>query len=677
MQLHVDSNTEEEAATRRRRFLTRMNIFFFVIFIIFTLIIVRLAILQFIQGHDLRSQMMEIGKVRIEVAPVRGTIYDATGTKLASSLPTHSLYFKIETAYKTEEAKRIARELFEVFAKYGDPKKELTEKKILELMDIDSRINYGYVPRLIKIDLTKEEIAYFLEHRMSYPYIEIVEEGIRQYDERQIASQFIGYLRPFNSAKQSVEKYKLIEEEKPPAAPSYLEKEYVGFDGLELMYQDVLRGANGYKTYPINAEGKIIGPMTLTKPVRGQSIHLTLNKDVQLKSQKAIESHLQKLRSSNIKAEYAPNARTGYAVAMEVKTGNIVAMANVPDYDSNMWRSGRVVRSEDLKKVGSNIYNGSVREVYQDYGSVKENNVHPSSLVYLGSTMKPLTVLIGLQEGLISPYTTYMDIGYAQFGKKGNARVYNASRHAYGSMDAAKALSTSSNAFMIDKIGNPLYMQHGKEKGLEIWDSYMKAFGLGTSTGSGFPKESMGIRDYMQEQQSGQTALALASFGQQGKYTALQLAQYTATLANHGKRLKPQFVSKITDAEGKVVQEMKPEVLNEIYFKDEYWKVIEDGMSKVGVPAFDGFPYEVMRKTGTSEQDVPGPKKRVENAVFIAYAPAKNPVLAVAVVVPEGGYGAWGAAPIAREIFEAYDEHIGLTGKPQSGNGTSGTKATN
>lgn len=193
----------------------------------------------------------------------------------------------------------------------------------------------------------------------------------------------------------------------------------------------------------------------------------------------------------------------------------------------------------------------------------------------------------------------------------------------------------------------------------------MKAFGLGTLTGSGFPAESEGIRDYMQADQTGQASLAYASFGQQGKYTTLQLAQYAATLANHGKRLKPQFVSKITDASGKTIKEMKPEIIGEIKFKQEYWDTVERGMLGVGVRGFDGFPYKFVRKTGTSEQAIPNRKELVENAVFIAYAPAEEPVLAVAVVVPEGGYGAWGAAPIARHIFDAYDEHFGLKGKPR------------
>ena len=192
----------------------------------------------------------------------------------------------------------------------------------------------------------------------------------------------------------------------------------------------------------------------------------------------------------------------------------------------------------------------------------------------------------------------------------------------------------------------------------------MKEFGLGVSTESGLIGESAGVIDYYSEAERGstQSALVYASFGQQGKYTTLQLAQYTAMLANRGKRMKPQFVNEIRSSTGELLESFEPVVLNEVDIDEEYWKEIESGMSQVGVQGFDGFQHSFNRKTGTSEQDVKG--RVAENAVFIAYAPAENPKLAVAVVIPDGGFGGWGAAPIAREIFDAYDAVYGLGDKP-------------
>jgi penicillin-binding protein 2 len=216
---------------------------------------------------------------------------------------------------------------------------------------------------------------------------------------------------------------------------------------------------------------------------------------------------------------------------------------------------------------------------------------------------------------------------------------------------------------MAKMIGDALYNRDG-DKGVDIWDSYMKQFGLGADTGSGLPYENRGIIEYFHERDaaSSQSALIRASFGQMGRYTTLQLAQYTAMLANQGKRMKPQFVNAVKDAEGKVIQSFEPVVLNKVQIPQAYWDEVYSGMAQVKVAAFNDAPYQVLRKTGTSEQQTS--VGFVDNAVFIAFAPAENPVLAVAVVVPEGGFGANGAGPIARKIFDAYDEAVGLSGVP-------------
>jgi penicillin-binding protein 2 len=214
---------------------------------------------------------------------------------------------------------------------------------------------------------------------------------------------------------------------------------------------------------------------------------------------------------------------------------------------------------------------------------------------------------------------------------------------------------------MIDEIGKKLYTQYGAG-GIDIWDKYMKQFGLGVSTGIDLPNEWLGYREYTNEQESSLTRLVYASFGQQGKYTAMQLAQYTTMLANKGKRMEPQLVSEIRDSEGNVVEKMKPKVLSTVDFNDAYWNEVQRGMA-TEVTAFSGFPYDFARKTGTSTQVVGG--KLVDNGVFIAYAPRENPKLAVAVVIPEGGFGSNSAAPVARAIFDAYDEEFGLDGVPK------------
>jgi penicillin-binding protein 2 len=279
----------------------------------------------------------------------------------------------------------------------------------------------------------------------------------------------------------------------------------------------------------------------------------------------------------------------------------------------------------------------------------------------LGSTVKPLTVLVGLMEKLITPNSTYYDTGQFTFGRD-KTTIRNSDGRAWGELNPWQAIWHSSNTYMAAMIGNKLYLE--RKDGLDIWDKYMKMFGLGVLTGSGLPGEIEGRRDYIYEAKaaSPQSALVRASWGQMGKYTTLQLAQYAAMLANRGKRLKPIFVEKITTYDNQPIRTVETEVLNEVDIPKEYWDLVQKGMELVGKSGFEGFPYRVATKTGTSTQSVAG--REVDNAVFIAYAPADKPKLAVAVVVPEGGFGAYGAAPIARKIFDAYDRVIGLTGVP-------------
>jgi len=665
----VSNNRTEEAQKReirnRRHFSFRLNVFFFATFAVFSVLIVRLAYLQFVEGDNLRAMEHQNGSKTVPVPPIRGNIYDSEGNAIAYSVSTQSLYYTLDMKMKEEQARELAAGLVEIFDKYGDKSvKPLTVDNVFERMDLKSRVQYSYQPRRIKTGLTKEEIAYFSEHNDKFKGIEVVEESIRQYSEDKVAIQLVGYMKRLSGAKD-LDKYKEINEGQKDPALKYIETEEVGFDGLELMYQDELRGSNGIKEYPVNSRGEIIGPMKLTKPVKGENLFLTINRNVQATMQQAITEQIKFVQTAKGKQYENAHPTTGYAVAMEVDTGKVVAMASMPDYDPSVWQSS--ISQKDWEAIQYFYNNGTIREVQPPYEKYEERKNHPSSLVYLGSTQKPLSVLLGLNEKLFTTSTVFNDPGYFEFGRKGHeVRIRNASNAVNGKLTASRAIEKSSNAFMSAMVGDKLYKQYKGDEGMDIWDSYLKQFGLGVTTGSGLQNESAGVVDYLEnvKREGLQSVLIRASWGQQAKYTTLQLAQYAAMLANHGKRMKPQFVNEIRDVNGNVTQQYQAEVLNSIDIPKEYWNAIEAGMSKVGVQGFEGVPYTFNRKTGTSQQDV-GNRSRVENAVFIAYAPADKPKLAVAVVIPDGGYGGWGAAPIARKIFDAYDANVGLYGTPR------------
>lgn len=654
----------EQEIAMQRHFNIRLNIFFFSAFAIFTVIIVRLAILQFVEGPTLSQQESSLRVKDVPLAPTRGTIYAAGGEKLAYSTPVQSLYITLQKDYSNTErglknrpeALELADKLKEVFDKYGKADTAMTKEEIIEAMDLEYRKQNGFSPRRIKIDLTSGEVAYFLERKSDFPGIDIVEESIRHYDKDTVAVQTVGYIRKYSNASTNIDFYKQIraQTETPPDM-QYTETEDVGYDGLELQYQTELRGKNGYKSVPIDPRNMATGIAEITPPVKGYDLHTNINKNVQMIAEQAILDQIDWVHTNRVSGKVHPYAKTGYAVAIEVDTGNVVAMASMPDYDTNVWQSGGI-SPENWQQISSSYQNGTITPF-----SAGRSGHEFDSTVLLGSTIKPLSVLIGLNEGLFTPSTTYSDNGAAYFGRNDSARVRNSGNHAYGRINPTEAIKNSSNAFMVDMVGEKLYYKYRNE-GIEVWDKYMKQFGLGVSTGVDLPNEYLGMLEYKDESETVLSRLAYASFGQQAKYTAMQLAQYTVMLANKGKRMEPHVVNKITDANGNIIKQFEPTVLNEVDFKDAHWDTVINGM-RTSVSAFNGFPYDFARKTGTSEQDYRG--RRLENGVFIAFAPRENPKLAVAVVIPEGGFGAYSAAPVARKIFDAYDQEYGLDGVPK------------
>jgi penicillin-binding protein 2 len=668
----ANDDPQQQEAAKRSHFTFRVNLIFFCTFFFFSILIVRLAVLQFVEGSQLKAEEANNTKMDTPIGPIRGNIYDRGGAPLAFTSSTQSLYFRMESDQKKDDVITLARKLEEIFKEHGTPPNNLLgAAEIIKEMDVGYDLDkntttapsYSFVPRRLKSGLSNDEIAYILERRDELKWLEIMEESIRTYDNGPIAAQLIGYMRPFSTAREpnnGLPFYKNKDNTK-----GYLDTEYVGYDGIELMYQEELRGKNGSKTYPVNASQKIIGKVSVKAPEKGNNLYLTINKNVQEVAEQAIIDQLAAAKKTSNRSASAPNARAGYAVAIEVETGKVVAMASMPDYDPNIWNG--VVLTSEYNRIQPFINNGTITSAFPDYPPAELKN-HPTSVVYVGSIIKPLSVLIGLNEGLFGVDTLYNDTGEYTYGKDNGSKLTNSDRASYGYINAADAIWHSSNTFMSAMVGYKLHQKYGSQSA-DIWESYLNKFGLGVPSGSGLPRENAGISEFKtNEKESMQSRMVFASWGQNEKYTTMQMAQYAATLASRGKKLKPLLVDKIETYEGQPVQTMEPVVMEETTFPKPYWDSVIKGMEKVFVTGFDGFPYPYARKTGTSTQSVGG--KLIDNAVFIAFAPVEKPKLAIAVVVPEGGFGSWNAAPIARKIFDAYDQYYGLDGVPKGAKGT-------
>ncbi|MFC4076894.1 peptidoglycan D,D-transpeptidase FtsI family protein [Salinithrix halophila] len=639
----------------------RLHVLWIIVFLLFVALLLRLSWVQLGGGDKYHKLAAENNFKQIPVVAPRGNIYDRNGKLLVGSQTLYTAIY-LETDESAEAKLATAKKLAKAL--------DMPLSEVMKNMDVglDSKGNQvprkqpPYYPKKIKDRLTKKEVARLSENTADYKGVNVILEPLREYRDDTFAVQTIGYVRQFQGAKTALEKYKKAQKE--PDEGGYLDWEQVGMDGIEYSYQDQLRGHNGYRLVRVNSSGKLVEVIKQVNPKPGNSLYMTLDEKMQLEGERFTEKHLEYLRNRAPGRDRSPYARNAYAVAMEVKTGRIRSMISYPDYDPDIWNGA--VTADDYKKLTYTIRNGTITEAPYDarYASdpEKEYRRHPLSVLPLGSTFKPMTALMALDKGLISPYTTFRDPGTFYYAPA-TPPIRNSGGHNYGILNAKKALAKSANTFFT-WIGSRWYRQEGK-KSIKEFQKYTHEFGLGVRTGVPLKGEADGTEDYVSiaDNFSGLSGMVLASFGQAQRYTAMQLAQFTATVANDGKRMRPQLVEKVKNHTSKQVKDIKPEVLNHSSIDKRYFQTAQAGMKAVTQPGgtashlFKNLPFQVAAKTGTSEQDIPG-RGRVENSVFIAYAPADDPEIAVAVIVPEGGYGGRGAGPIAENLITNYYERF-------------------
>lgn len=631
----------------------RLQMLWLLIVLLFLILILRLSYIQLGMGEEYQRLSQENNFKQVPIVAPRGKIYDRNGKLLVGNQTLFAaIYLEPEKSTKKEKL-ATARALSETL--------QMPLNEILEAMDVGLDANGKskprkqppYYPKKIKGSLSQAEIVKISEQPDRFSGVNIFTEPLRKYRNDTIAVQTIGYVRPYSGAKATLSKYQSVSNEN-----EYLDWEQVGIDGLEYSYQDELKGKNGYQLIRVNSKGKRVEVLKKVEPKPGNDLVLTIDEQMQLSTEAFIEKHLKKLQQSN-----APYAKNAYAVAMEVKTGKIRAMVSYPDYDPNIWN--RRVSKKEYEFLSYVMRNGTIKEApydARDQQSEREHLRHPLSVIPPGSVIKPLTVLHGLQKGVISPHTKWADPG-AFYYAKSTPPIRNAGGHSYGFIDPSTAIQKSSNTFMAWTFTN--WYRKEKIKSVSEYQQLTHQFGLGVETGVPLPGEQDGSEDYLitAKRYSGISAMVLASFGQAQRYTVMQLAQYTATLANQGTRMRPQLVEKVVDPTTGKSKMIQPDTLNQFPIDPAHFEVIRDGMVKVTKPGgtasqlFRHLPFQVAAKTGTSEQDIPG-RGRVENSVFIAFAPAHDPKIAVAVVVPEGGYGSVAAGPIAEHLITAYYEQF-------------------
>ena len=558
-----------------------------------------------------RSQANRV-KQRPEV-PARGLIYDRKGRVLADNVPAYRLDV---VPAEAGDIDALVASLSKIIA--------LTPEDIARFNDT-RRATRSFLPVTLRLKITDEEAARFAVDRWRYPGVELVPYLTRRYPQGDLFGHVIGYVGRIDKADLE----KLGE---GTAAFSH-----TGKSGIERAYDDILRGEIGYEQIETNVEGRIIGSLGRIPAKPGADLRLSIDTDLQ--------------RAATI----AFGDLTGPAVVVDPRSGEVLAMVSLPTYDPNLFVNG--ISHTDYRR----LMDDPARPLF---------NRNVLGGVAPGSTLKPLLTLAGLDSGLRTPDDKVLSTG--EFRIAGQKRGYRDSHGGgHGWTDARKAIGDSVNTY---------YYRLSLDMGIRKLDEYLALYGFGAPTGIDLAGETGGILPSPEWKAKnakkqgpwypGDTVIS--SIGQGfWKATPLQLAQGTAALADGGHLRRPHLVKERRDDFDKpwtMVEQPAPRIISD---STAHLQVVREGMIRTvhgpgGTARVISYnlPYTIAGKTGTAQvisrrgtaslDPRKLPMHLRHRALFVGYAPADKPTIALAVVVEGGGYGASTAAPIARKIFDAW-----------------------
>lgn len=536
----------------------------------------------------------------------RGNIIDQNGVILATNKKVKSLYYVYDNECPTnQDTTNLAGFLNQISSIFHHDIS--TDDIKLQLQKSCKHYDKNEIP--LYSDINDNEFTFINKNKPQNVIIK--NEWIRVYPQHEIASQVIGYI---DAEKNN----------------SYSNDIPAGRSGIELQYENDLKGIPG-KTLIFKIKNKKF-LWNIQSPQKGKDIQLAIDYKLQQKTEEALRSQIKKI----------PGANTGYAVVIDVKTGKIITMANTPAFDPN--RLNTYLSSPERENIKSLSKNKTIQKL--KYGE---------SYINMASTIKPLTILIGLNEKLFQPADTYLDTGSFQYNGQNN--ITNAAGTPTGEITPSQAIINSSNTFMTAKVAIPLFNQNNGnlEKVSTIWTNYLKQFGLRSKTGVDLPFEEEGQYQLHASTkfENGISALLNASWGGNEVHTPLQLAQYAATLASKGNKYKPQVANVIIDNDGKGTKKLKPILESSNRYPLNFWNVLQDGMSH-NIQEIQNLPFDVASKTGiTLSPNEQG--EIIYHSLFVAYAPTKDPQVAISVIIPGGGSGTNNAALVASKVLYYWD----------------------
>lgn len=569
----------------------------------------RLYFLQIVAGSE-QYQKAEGNKVRSRVvrAP-RGIIYDKNGTPLVKNIPNFEVVV-VPTDLPQEDNDR--RDIFDRLSELIKIPKEEIEKKIKD------RGYASSLPVVVSKSIEREE-ALVLESRLSeFKGVSVQVNPIREYLDDGLLPHVLGY-----AGRISEKEYKGKEN-------IYEINDYIGKTGLEFSYEKNLKGANGEEREQVDATGKVIKIMGEKEPENGDNLVLSLDFELQRKMTEALQAGLEKAK-----------AKKGVAIAQNPKTGEILAMVDLPSYDNNLFAKG--ISDTDYKKLTEDTARPLVfRAISGEYPS--------------GSTIKPYVASAALEEGVVNENTTVLSKGGIKIG---DWEFPDWKPGGHGVTNIIKAIAQSVNTFFYAIGGG---YENIKGLGAVKINEYLEKFGFGKTTGVDVPGEAEGnIPDPEWKERVKSEPWYLGdtyhmAIGQGDVLvTPIQMVNAVSAVANGGTLFKPRFVDKITNINGEVKEELSNEVANKDFISKDNIDIVRRGMREAIVSgsgrALNDLPVEVAGKTGTAQFSNDLNKK---HAWFTAFAPYNDPQISIVVLIEEGGEGSDFAAPVAKEVLGWY-----------------------
>lgn len=664
----------------------RYNILTILVYIVGIVLLAQLFNLQIVHGEEYRETSNTKLTRESVLKADRGSIKDSSGTMLASVDAQYSIVlyktkvnnetlnttilkllnilstngdsyvdnflidvnpyrFKLEeeeSQKKWKKANNIdedatAEEAFNYFKNKYDITSDNVED-IRKILAIRYEISYkGYSStKSIEIasNISRQSLEQIKERNAEFSGVEVVETPVRAYPLKTTASHILGRIGRIESSELEGNE------------DIYNQNDIIGKSGIEYVFEKYLKGTDGVKQIDMNVDGTITDEYVSKEAVSGSDVILTIDSKLQAVTEQALADNINKIANHGFSQENNP-ADAGAAVVLNVKTGEVIAMASYPDYDPSAFVNG----------IDTNTWN------YYINGDTKPlENKAISAMYSPGSTYKMVTALAGLETGTITPKTKINDTGVF--------RKYNSSwkcwnRHGHGYLNVSQAIEHSCNYFFYD-LGDRL--------GIDNLAKYSYYLGLGHKTGIELKGEIDGVlaSNEIAKQENrvwnpGETISA--AIGQSyNTFTPLQMAKYVAMIANRGKNLDVTIVKSIINPDGSEVSRdeyesyvneklgLQQENVEEMNFKEENIEAILEGMRGVtsesggtAYSTFKNFNIEVGGKTGSAQTGVQGKT----NAWFVGFAPFDDPEIAIVVFVRNGGHGSY-TAEVARDIIAQY-----------------------